>query len=67
MLYKQEEIFEGACKNLKRGVLSMEERLPPCTFSLWLPNAIQFDLPKTELLHYTTEKGSLTESLTLPD
>jgi hypothetical protein len=52
--------------SLKKNVRLLERNIAT-PFGLGVPNAIQFNLLKTELLHYTTGKGSLTELLTLPD
>jgi len=52
--------------SLKKNVCLLE-RYIVILFNLRAQNAIQIDNPKTELIHYTMRKGSLTEFLTLPD
>jgi hypothetical protein len=64
--YIDDVSISASSTSLKKNVRLLERDVATL-FGLGVPNTIQFNLPKTELLHYTTGKGSLTEPLTLPD
>ena len=64
--YINDVSISASSTSLKKNVRLLEKDISTL-FNLGTQNAIQFDNPKTELIHYTTRKGSLTEFLTLLD
>ena len=64
--YIDDVSISASSTSLKKNVRLLERDIT-ALFNLGAQNAIRFDNPKTELIHYTTRKGSLTEFLTLPD
>jgi hypothetical protein len=62
-----DDVFISAFSTSLKKNVHLLKRDIATLFSLGVPTAIKFNLPKTELLYYTTGKRTLTESLTLPD
>jgi hypothetical protein len=52
--------------SLKKNIRLLEKDVTTL-FGLGVPCTIQFDTAKTELIHFTTGKKSLTATFTLPD
>jgi ribonuclease HI len=64
--YMDDVAISASSTSLRKNV-RMLERDVATLFGLGVPCAIQFDIAKTELIHFTTGKESLAATLTLPD